>query len=161
MHNNSKLIFLALAIIPTILSLVPNVYAGGPRFDAGDDLTNDQADCYVNGYDAGTANLFNKDRDQECKDLGRDQYVDGWLIGCRYSAIGDHDREKCKDMMNDAESTDRVSLGDENMQNCYDDGYEDGQNNPFDHDKNGECIEYQNMYHQGFIQCVPTMSIQE
>lgn len=39
------------------------------------------------------------------------------------------------------------SLREENRRDCYDDGYEDGQNNPFDHDKDRSCDEYSNSYY--------------
>jgi len=145
MHN--KLIFLLPAIL---LLVVPNVYAGGPRLDAGEDLTNEQADCYVSGYDAGVANKFNEDRDQECKNLGMDQYSYGWVIGCKYSE-NPGTTEECENRINDAESTDSVSLKEANIQDCYDSGYDGGQNNPYDQDKGRSCSEYGGSYHQGFI----------
>ena len=37
------------------------------------------------------------------------------------------------------------------MDACWDDGYEDGQNNPFNQERNKGCNDYQNMYYKGFI----------
>lgn len=34
---------------------------------------------------------------------------------------------------------------------CWYDGYEDGQDNPFNHDRNKECIDKGNQYYRAFI----------
>lgn len=57
--------------------------------------------------------------------------------------------EQSKGLACDIENVD--DLGNENMDKCWDDGYDDGRNNPFDHDRNNGCRDYQNMYYRGFI----------
>lgn len=34
---------------------ISSITAGGPRLDYGDDVTDEEADCWVDGYDAGFA----------------------------------------------------------------------------------------------------------
>jgi hypothetical protein len=36
--------------------------------------------------------------------------------------------------------------------NCWHDGYIDGQDHPFDHDRNEECKDKGNQYYEAFIQ---------
>jgi hypothetical protein len=68
--NRRKLIFL----LPALLSLVvPNVYAGGPRLD----WPEDSKDCWVEGYDAGFAQKYDKDRADQCAQEN-DEYNRSW-----------------------------------------------------------------------------------
>ena len=65
-----------LAIIPLlVLATTTDVYAGGPRLDYGDDVTEEAADCWVDGYDAGFAGKYDSDRAQNV--------LDGFI--CRYA----------------------------------------------------------------------------
>ena len=43
------------------------------------------------------------------------------------------------------------SLKEEITGKCWDDGYEDGRNNLFDHDRNRGCDDYGRSYYEGFI----------
>ena len=54
--------------------------------------------------------------------------------------------------MNDPQDLgDHEQLDQENLDSCYDDGYEDGQNNPFDHDRRSGCSDYNSSYYNGFL----------
>ena len=53
---------------------VPNVYASGPRGDGPEDATQEEDACYINGYDAGFAEKYDKDRADFCKERGGDYY---------------------------------------------------------------------------------------
>ena len=58
---------------------------------------------------------------------------------------------ECNDIMNDPQDLgDHEQLDQENLDSCYDDGYEDGQNNPFDRETK-DATDYQRMYYKGFI----------
>ena len=47
-----KSIIFSVPILTFLLLLtMPYVYAGGPRLDYGDDVTEEAADCWVQGYD--------------------------------------------------------------------------------------------------------------
>lgn len=145
----NKLIFLA-AIIPVLMLLVPNVNASGPRQDSDDayDQIPGAHDCYVDGYDAGFANKYDEDRGKECKDKG-DQYNAGFGYGCKDSGLTEQDCDDVKKGNDDLGS--HKQLQEENRRNCYDDGFEDGQNNPFDHDRRSGCSDYNDSYYRGFI----------
>jgi hypothetical protein len=149
MTNNNKLIFLAIPIL--LLAAVPNVYASGPRFDSPEDEPQEVRDCYRDGYETGFAHNYHKDRAEECEEIGKDWYNITWEYGCIDSGQTKQDCDNFKDEPSDDESINVDDLGNENMEACYDDGYEDGRNNPFDHDRNEGCNDYQNMYYNGFI----------
>ena len=73
--------FVALAIL--IVIPTSNVFAGGPRLDYPEDATEEGADCWVDGYDAGFAGKYDKDRANECNDIPGDQYNASWKYGCK------------------------------------------------------------------------------
>lgn len=145
----SKLIFLT-AIIPILMLtiIVPNVYASGPRGDSPDGSTREGANCWVEGYDAGFAQKYDKDRADQCKNAEDDEYNASWKYGCIDSGLTKIDCDQIKD---NPEHIEHESLQEENRRNCYDDGYEDGRNNPFDRERNNGCNDYQDMYYKGFI----------
>jgi hypothetical protein len=64
-----KQLQLLLAIIPLLmLATISNVFASGPRLDY-DERYEDvpgAPECWVDGYDAGFAQKYDKDRAQEC-----------------------------------------------------------------------------------------------
>ena len=72
-----------------------NVYAGGARNDYPGDATDDEADCWVEGYDDGFAGIYDEDRGRECEKIGSDNYDYLWNIGCRDAGL--HPRE-CEDI---------------------------------------------------------------
>ena len=49
-----------------MVATISNVYAGGPRLDYPDDATDEGADCWVDGYDAGFAGKYDKARADRC-----------------------------------------------------------------------------------------------
>ena len=73
-----------LAIISLLMvGAISNVYAGGPRLDYPDDATEEGADCWVDGYDAGFAGKYDKNTANECKDKGENNYNSVWGYACR------------------------------------------------------------------------------
>lgn len=140
-----------LAIIPVLMVLVPNVYAGGPRLDWSEDYEDipGATDCWVDGFDAGFAGKYDKDRAQECNDIPGDQYNASWIYGCKDAG---YIEDECNDIKNDSDdNVNHESLQEENRRDCYDDGYEDGRNNPFDQERNQGCNEYSRSYYNGFL----------
>jgi hypothetical protein len=74
-----------------------NVYAGGPRDDYPGDATDDEADCWVNGYDDGFAGIYDADRGSECEKIGDDNYDYLWNIGCRDAGFHPRECENIRD----------------------------------------------------------------
>jgi hypothetical protein len=142
----NKLIFLIL--IP-VLFLVPNVYAGGPRGDSSDldPPIPGSHECWVDGYDAGFAGKYDKDRADYCIDKA-DEYNASWKYGCKDAG---YMPDECEDFKNNPDDLDHAALQEENRRGCYDDGFEDGQNNPYDHERGRGCDDYSGSYHNGFI----------
>lgn len=149
----NKLIVTSTLIATLALTLiVPNyntVFGGGPRLD-WDERYEDipgAPECWVDGYDAGFANVFDDDRDGECKDKG-DQYSASWKWGCIDSGLTE---PECNGIKNNPEDIDHESLEEENRRNCYDDGFQDGENsNSFNDDRDHACSEYGSAYESGF-----------
>jgi hypothetical protein len=73
-----------IVVIMMILTMsTASVFAGGPRLDYPDDATEEGADCWVDGYDAGFAGKYDKNRANECKDKGEDNYNSVWGYSCK------------------------------------------------------------------------------
>jgi hypothetical protein len=146
----NKLIFLDLGLIPVLMLLVPSVYAGGPRGDSSDidPPIPGSHECWVDGYDAGFAGKYDKDRADGCIDKA-DEYNGSWIWGCKHSGLTENECNDIRDDSND--NLNHASLYEENRRTCYDDGYEDGKNNPYDHERDFRCEEYGSGYHNGFI----------
>ena len=143
---------LQLAIIPLLfVATIANVYAGGPTLDY-DERYEDvpgAPECWVDGYDAGFAQKYDKDRADECADIPGDQYNASWGYGCIDSGLTEADCNDIKDNPQDIEN--HEALQEENRRACYDDGYEDGKNsNSFNNDRDNGCSEYGNAYEGGF-----------
>ena len=49
-------------------------FAGGPRLDSSDGGTAEDAQCWVDGYDAGFAGKYDKGRADECINEEYDEY---------------------------------------------------------------------------------------
>lgn len=143
------IIIIVIMLAGTILI---TAYAGGPRLDADERYSYipEAGDCWVDGYDAGFANKYDKDRADECNEIPGDQYNASWGYGCVDSGLT---KAECDDIReNDDEDLNHESLYEENTQRCYDDGYEDGQNNPYDHERDFRCDEFGSPeYYDGFI----------
>ena len=146
----NKLIFLA--VIPILMLTVPNVYAGGPRFDAPEDGTQEEIDCYREGWEQGFAHKYHEDRAEECEEDGKDWYNITWEDACIDSGQTKQDCDVFKEENNDNINEDLGDLGNESTCKCWVDGFEDGQNNPFNQERNNGCNDYRDMYYKGFIE---------
>jgi hypothetical protein len=132
---------LFLAIIPLLLLVTPaTAFATGLRGDPGDDATDEQADCFVNGYDSGFAGKYDKDRARECVEH-KDQYNKMWDRGCEDSL---RTEEECGELINNPlEIDDFEALKAENDRTCYDAGQEDGKaDRPFNEEREDGCYEF-------------------
>lgn len=137
---------------------MPYVYAGGPRLDYGDDVTEEAADCWVQGYDSGFAGKYDSDRAKECLDNEDDAYNRSWDYACR---DGGFNENQCANFINNSvEIDDYEALYQENGSNCYDDGRKDGQaHSPYNEDRSKGCGEYNPDYEQGYKSgCITDMT---
>jgi hypothetical protein len=142
-------IFTTIVTVFVVSMTTASVYAGGPRLDYPDDATAEGADCWVNGYDAGFAGKYDKDRADECKENGEDNYNDSWSYACKDAG---YMIDECEDFkINPVNDVNPNSLEEENRRNCYDDGYEDGNNNAYDNERRYRCSEFGNPYGEGFM----------
>jgi len=134
----NKLIFFSL-IIPVLMLTVPNVYASGIRYDSGD-VTQEEHNCWINGYDSGFAGKYDSDRARECVEHD-DNYNQLWAYGCEDSL---RTEEECGELINDpVEIEDYEVLKGENDRTCYDAGQEDGKaNKSFNKDRDNGCYEF-------------------
>ena len=81
-------------------------------------------ECWIEGYDVGFAQKYDKDRADECNDIPGDQYNASWKYGYIDSGLTKTDCDQIKDDPQDLGSHER--LQEENRRACYDDGYDDG-----------------------------------
>ena len=120
-----------------------SVFASGPRLDypSDGDGTQEENDCWVNGYDSGFAGKYDSDRAKECLEEGGDQYNKSWDIGCR---DGGFNESQCADFINNpVEIEDYGALKGENDRTCYDAGREDGEaGRPFNKERDDGCYEF-------------------
>jgi len=134
-----------------MLTAIPSAYAGGPRLDydeAYEDVPG-APECWVDGYDAGFAALYDKDRANECNDIPGDQYNRSWPYGCKDRGLTDSECNEIKN--NPDDNVDHESLQEQNRRDCYDEGFEDGKNsNSFNKDRDSACSEYGSAYEGGF-----------
>jgi hypothetical protein len=59
---NSVYISIIVVIMMILTMSTASVFAGGPRLDYPEDATEEGADCWVDGYDAGFAGKYDKNR---------------------------------------------------------------------------------------------------
>jgi hypothetical protein len=147
---NFVLITIILVLMPMPIT-ISYVNAGGPRLDY-DERYEDipgAPECWVDGYDAGFAGDYDRNRADECKDIPGDQYNRSWPYGCKDGGLTEGE---CNEIKSDPDDNiNHESLQEENRRNCYDDGYEDGKNsNSFNNDRDSGCSEYSNSYQTGF-----------
>jgi hypothetical protein len=137
-HLRMSNLILITIISVLMLAAIPHVYGGGPRLDYDEAYADvpGAPECWVDGYDAGFANKYDEDR--------------SWPYGCIDSGLTELE---CNNVKNNSDNANinHESLQEENRRNCYDDGYEDGKNNPFDQDRNQGCSDYGRAYYNGFI----------
>ena len=128
---------------------ITSVYASGPRFDSYDDSTDEGARCWVNGYDAGFANKYDKDMTDECSKEKYDEYNAAWSYACIDSGLTKLDCEQIKD--NPVDIQDHELLEQEITQACYNDGLEDGKaDRPFNKDRDKGYSEFGNPYEDAY-----------
>ena len=65
-----------------MIATITNVYASGPRLDYSNDDTEEGAYCWVDGFDAGFAGKYDKNRAKECLENGQDEYNASWGFAC-------------------------------------------------------------------------------
>ena len=139
--------FVALAIL--IVIPTSNVFAGGPRLDYPEDATEEGADCWVDGYDAGFGGKYDNDRAKECLENGDDNYNSSWGYACKDAGYMPDECEGFKNNPQDIE--DYEALYQENANNCWDEGYEDAKaDKPFNEDRDTACDEYTPDYEGGY-----------
>jgi hypothetical protein len=141
-----------LTIIPLlVLATTLNVYAGGPRTDYPSDATEEGAYCWVDGYDAGFAGKYDKDRAIECVILADDEYNSAWKVSCKDA---EYMPNECQYFKNHPEDLEHAGLYEENRRHCYDVGYADGKNSTlFNKKEDGACSEFSDSYESGSHPC--------
>jgi hypothetical protein len=130
---------------------IKDAFAGGPRGDY-DERYEDipgAPECWIDGYDAGFAGKYDIDRANECNDIPGDQYNASWNYGCIDSGLTKIDCDNIKD--NPVDVGNPKSLKEENRRYCYDDGYKDGKDNTYDHERGYRCSEFGDPYRDGFM----------
>ena len=142
-------IFIIIVTLLVVLTTTASAYAGGPRLDYPDGATKEGADCWVNGYDAGFAGKFDKNRADECKVNGEDNYNGSWSYGCKDAGYMIDECERFKNIPVDTVNPN--SLDEENRRTCYDDGYEDGGTGAYDRERESRCSEFGDPYNDGFM----------
>src|SRR5919106_1272276 len=88
------------AISILIVSSLQSVFAGGPRLDY-DETYEDipgAPDCWVDGYDAGFAEVCVTDRANQGNDIPGDQYNRSWSYGCSDRGLTE---DECNAIKND------------------------------------------------------------
>jgi hypothetical protein len=128
-----------------------NAYSGGPRLDY-DEAYKDvpgAPECWVNGYDAGFAGKYDKNRAVECKKIDGDQYNTAWIYGCEQAG---YTHGQCNNFKTNSETLDHEKLNEENAAKCRNDGYQDGLKKLFDFSSNQGCDDYGNSYYKGFME---------
>jgi hypothetical protein len=143
---------LLLAIIPFLMvATVSDVYAGGPRLDSGDDATDEEHDCWVDGFDSGFAGKYDSVRARECIEHD-DNYNGMWAFGCEEST---RTEAECNEIMNNpVEIEDFEALYDENKSDCYYAGIDEGKasnvSNAYNKVRADGCSEFGSRYKEGF-----------
>jgi hypothetical protein len=139
-----------LAIISMLVIVTTaNVYASGPRLDYPYPGTDEEADCWVDGYDAGFSGQYDSDRAKECLEEGGDAYNRSWGYACR---DGGFTKNQCAGFINNpVDLGDHEQLKEENTSGCINDGFEDGKaDRPFDKDRSKACSEYGGTYRSNY-----------
>ena len=75
-----------------LLLLTPYVYARGPRLDYDEAFQDIEGatECWVDGYDAGFAGVYDRERAEECNEIPGDQYNASWKYGCDDGGYGEY-----------------------------------------------------------------------
>ena len=110
---NFVLITVILVLMPMPIT-ISHVNAGGPRLDY-DERYEDvpgAPECWVDGYDAGFAGDYDRNRADECKDIPGDQYNRSWPYGCKDGGLTEGE---CNEIKSDPDDNiNHESLQEEN-----------------------------------------------
>jgi hypothetical protein len=109
------------AIMTVLISstTVAAAFATGIRYDSGDDATDEEHYCHVDGYDSGFAGKYDRDRARECIERD-DNYNQLWAYGCEDSL---RTEEECGELINNpVEIQDFEALKAENDDFCHNAG---------------------------------------
>lgn len=134
-----------------LILLTPySAYASGPRFDYLDDATDQERTCYRDGYEQGFVGMYDSDRASECYTEGSDEYNKMWNYACLYTGRSE---SECNDIASNPEDVQETveELGEKNKQSCFDSGYNDGLDHPYDHQRSKACNDYGSQYYHGFL----------
>jgi hypothetical protein len=139
-----------LVTVMIVSTNISTAFAGGPRMDWDERFENipGAPECWIDGYDAGFAQKYDKVRADTCADIPGDQYNASWKYGCIDSGLTDTDCDNIKN--NPVDVVNPKSL-EENRRTCYDDGYEDGKINAYDREREHRCSEFGDPYRDGFM----------
>ena len=153
--NKEKLFSAACICMPFLmlsLTTMPNVYAGGPRLDYDERYSGvpGAPDCWVDGWDYGTAHIYDKTRAEICKDIPGDQFNAAWDHACQnqYSPDSCENIKSYTDANVDPELIYNSILG-----KCWVSGASDGETGVvYDTEMAGSnvCGEYRGMYDNGW-----------
>jgi hypothetical protein len=164
MMIKSSVIIGTIATIAILLSssTIAAAFASGVRHDSGDDATDEEHECWINGYDSGFAGKYDKDRARECIDHS-DNYNQMWAYGCEDAPRSE---EECSEIMNNpVEIEDFEALENENDRTCYDAGRDDGEaGEPLNEDRRHGCQEFDGIgggYRDGYQSGCETHSTEE
>lgn len=142
MMIKSSVIIETIATIAILLSssTIAAAFASGVRLDSGDDATEEEHDCWINGYDSGFAGKYDSDRARECIEHN-DNYNQMWAYGCEDALRSEGE---CGGLINNpVEIEDFEALKAENDRTCYDAGKEDGEaDKPLNEDRRLGCDEF-------------------
>jgi hypothetical protein len=141
MSMTLKLGVIVFALVIILAIPISNVSATGVRVDSGDDATQEEHDCWINGYDSGFAGKYDRDRARECIDHS-DNYNHMWAYGCEDAL---RTEEECGNLINNpVEIEDFEALKQENDRTCYDAGKEYGEaDRPYNRDRASGCQEFE------------------
>ena len=140
MYLTLKYVVIGAIVMTLLISSVSSVSATGIRYDSGDDATDEEQYCHVDGYDSGFAGKYDSDRARECIEHS-DNYNQLWTYGCEDAL---RTEEECGDLINNPVEIEVFeALKAENDRTCYDAGREDGlAGKPFNKDRDEGCYEF-------------------
>ena len=147
MSTMTTAIFTIAVTILVISTTTTSAYAGGPRLDWPEDSTDEGKDCWVDGYDAGFAQKYDKDRADRCAQEN-DEYNRSWGYACIDSGLTKID---CDQIKQNPVNLEHELLKEENTSSCFYDGYEDGKDNVYDRERGYRCSEFGDPYRDGFM----------
>jgi hypothetical protein len=145
MTPKSSVIIIGAIVMTLLINSVSNVYAGGPRFDYPDPGTEEEANCWIDGYESGFGGKYDNERASDCYENGDDAYNESWDGACEDFP---RTKEECTEIMNNpVQVEDYEELVNEIDVTCRNDGMEDGKaDRPFNKDRDTGCDEFGDQY---------------